>query len=59
MGRHPGGWDGKVNGKAVKDGVYFLVVSAKGSDGIDYNIKKAINVISGYNNGEEENDGNE
>lgn len=35
-----GGWDGKVNGKAVKDGVYFLVVSAKGSDGIDYNIKK-------------------
>jgi hypothetical protein len=30
------------------------VVSAKGSDGIDYNIKKAINVISGYNNGENE-----
>jgi len=53
-----GGWDGKVNGKAVKDGVYFLVVSAKGSDGIDYNIKKAINVISGYNNGENENAGN-
>ena len=36
----------------VKDGVYFLVVSAKGGDGINYNIKKAINVISGYNNGE-------
>jgi gliding motility-associated-like protein len=49
-----GGWDGKVNGKVVKDGVYFLHVSAKGSDGIDYNIKKAINVISGYNNGENE-----
>lgn len=49
-----GGWDGKVNGKAVKDGVYFLHVTAKGSDGIDYNIKKAINVISGYNNGENE-----
>ena len=53
-----GGWDGKVNGKPVKDGVYFLVVSAKGSDGIDYNIKKAINVISGYNNGENESAGN-
>ena len=39
----------------MKDGVYFLVVSAKGSDGYDYNIKKAINVISGYNNGENEN----
>ena len=43
-----------MNGKTVPDGVYFLNVSAKGSDGIDYNIKKAINVISGYNNGEEE-----
>ena len=49
-----GSWDGKVNGKVVPDGVYFLHVSAKGSDGVDYNIKKAINVISGYNNGENE-----
>ncbi len=47
-----GSWDGKQGGKRVKDGVYFLVVSAKGGDGIDYNIKKAINVISGYNNDE-------
>jgi len=53
-----GGWDGKYNGKVVKDGVYFLVVSAKGSDEIEYNIKKAINVISGYNNNENENGGN-
>ncbi|MCR5849476.1 MAG: gliding motility-associated C-terminal domain-containing protein [Bacteroidaceae bacterium] len=43
-----GCWDGKYNGKYVKDGVYFLNVSAKGSDGIDYKIKKAINVITGY-----------
>ena len=49
-----GSWDGKVNGKVVKDGVYFLHVVAKGSDGRDFNIKKAINVISGYNNGENE-----
>lgn len=50
-----GWWDGKRNGKVVKDGVYFLNVSAKGSDGVEYKIKKAINVISGYNNGENEN----
>ena len=49
-----GCWDGKVDGKVVPDGVYFLNVSAKGSDGINNNIKKAINVISGYNNGENE-----
>lgn len=49
-----GSWDGKYNGKVVKDGVYFLRVSAKGSDGYEYSIKKAINVISGYNNGENE-----
>ena len=52
-----GCWDGKQDGKVVKDGVYFLHVSAKGSDGINYNIKKAINVISGYNNGENEGGG--
>ncbi len=47
-----GSWDGKYNGKIVKDGVYFLHVSAKGSDGINYSIKKAINVITGYNDAE-------
>lgn len=45
-----GSWDGTYKGKYVKDGVYFLNVSAKGSDGVDYKIKKAITVISGYNN---------
>jgi len=49
-----GSWDGKYNGKPVNDGVYFLHVTAKGSDGINYNIKQAINVISGFNNGENE-----
>lgn len=47
-----GSWDGTYKGKYVKDGVYFLNVSAKGSDGVDYKIKKAITVISGFNNGE-------
>ena len=54
-----GSWDGKVNGKFVKDGVYFLHVNAKGSDGRDFNIKKAINVLTGYNNGENEGGGSE
>jgi gliding motility-associated-like protein len=43
-----GGWDGKSNGKTVRDGAYFLVVSAKGADGRKYNIRKTISVISGY-----------
>lgn len=43
-----GGWDGKSNGKIVRDGAYFLVVSAKGADGRKYNIRKTISVISGY-----------
>lgn len=47
-----GGWDGKVNGRTVGDGIYFLVVNARGADGHKYNFKKTITVISGYNNGE-------
>lgn len=43
------GWDGKWNGHLVKDGVYFLVVNARGADGKKYNIRKAITVITGYN----------
>ena len=33
----------------MKDGVYFLVVNARGADGRKYNIRKAITVITGYN----------
>lgn len=41
------GWDGSHGGKQVKDGVYFIVVKAKGSDGIDYEIKQDINILRG------------
>ena len=41
-------WDGFANGKAVKDGVYFLNLYAVGSDGIEYKIKKAVNVLKGF-----------
>ena len=41
------GWDGRVNGKVIPDGVYFLQLSAVGSDGVKYNIRKTINVLTG------------
>lgn len=43
-----GGWDGKFNGKDVKQGVYFVLVKAKGADGRRYNIKKDVNLLRGY-----------
>lgn len=43
-----GGWDGKVNGKTVKDGVYYVNVVAKGADGFEYKIRKDVNVLTGY-----------
>lgn len=41
------GWDGRQNGRYVKDGVYFLNLQATGSDGVKYDIKKAINILKG------------
>ena len=52
-----GGWDGKVNGRTVSDGVYFLVVKAKGADGRKYNIKKTISVLTGYDNSRQQGTG--
>lgn len=42
------GWDGKYNGRDVKDGVYYVLVKAKGADGREYNIRKDINLLRGY-----------
>lgn len=42
------GWDGTYNGHDVKQGVYFVVVKAKGSDGRNYNIRKDVNLLRGY-----------
>lgn len=39
------GWDGTYNGQPVKDGVYFVVVIARGADGIKYELKKAVNLL--------------
>ena len=42
------GWDGNYNGRPVKEGVYFVVVKARGADGIVYNIHKDVNLLRGY-----------
>jgi gliding motility-associated-like protein len=39
-------WDGRVNGKVIPDGVYFINVAAKGADGREYHIRKDINVMT-------------
>ena len=39
------GWDGTYNGKPVKEGVYFVLVKARGADGIIYNIRKDVNLL--------------
>lgn len=52
-----GGWDGKFNGKDCKQGVYFVLVKAKGADGRRFNIKKDVNLLRGYT--ETENNTNE
>ena len=52
------GWDGKHNGKPVKQGVYFCVVRAKGADGREFNIRTDVNLLrdhiedSGFNSTE-------
>lgn len=43
-----GGWDGTYKGRPVKEGVYFLLVEARGADGRKFNIKKDINLLRGY-----------
>ena len=46
------GWDGTHNGKPVKEGVYFVVVKARGADGIIYNIRKDVNLLRGFTQSE-------
>lgn len=40
------GWDGKSNGKYVKPGVYYYVITATGSDGKRYKKSGDINIIN-------------
>lgn len=43
-----GGWDGKYHGNDVKEGVYFVLVDAKGADGKEYKIRKDVNLLRGF-----------
>ena len=43
-----GGWDGTYKGKDVAQGVYFVVVKARGADGRKYNIRRDVNLLRGY-----------
>lgn len=42
------GWDGTYKGKPVKQGVYFVLVKAKGADGHKFNIRRDVNLLRGY-----------
>jgi hypothetical protein len=41
------GWDGKAkNGSNAPDGTYFYVITAKGADGKDYDLKGFVQILS-------------
>ena len=42
------GWDGTTEGRDVKEGVYYVLVKAKGVDGKVYNIRKDVNLLRGW-----------
>ena len=44
-----GGWDGTYNGRPVKDGVYFVLVKARGADGRKYHIRRDVNLLRNFN----------
>lgn len=46
-----GGWDGKYKGKDVAQGVYFVLVKARGADGREFNIRRDVNLLRGYTEG--------
>ena len=47
------GWDGSIGGgDTVPNGAYLLHIDATGSDGRHYRIRKTINVLKGYTEGE-------
>ena len=45
-----GTWDGTYNGSPVKPGVYYVLVKARGADGVEYDIRRDVNLIRNHNN---------
>ena len=46
-----GYWDGTYKGHDVKEGVYYVLVKARGADGRKYEFKKDVNLLRGYTEG--------
>ena len=42
-----GGWNGTFRGSPVRDGTYYVIVNARGADGIEYKIRKDVNLLRG------------
>lgn len=42
-----GGWDGTQKGHDATAGVYYVLVKARGTDDVIYNIRKDINLLRG------------
>lgn len=42
------GWDGTYHGKPVAQGTYFVEVHARGADGIEYKIRRDVNLLRGF-----------
>ena len=42
------GWDGTYKGKPVKAGVYYVVINARGADGVNYEFRRDVNLLRGY-----------
>ena len=43
-----GGWDGTINGHDAKAGVYYVIIKARGADGRNYNLRRDVNLLRGY-----------
>ena len=43
-----GSWDGKYNGQDMPQGVYYVLVNARGADGRKFVIKRDVNLIRDY-----------
>ncbi|MBQ7471038.1 MAG: gliding motility-associated C-terminal domain-containing protein [Prevotella sp.] len=53
------GWDGTYKGSPVKEGVYFVLVEAKGADGRTFTIKRDVNLLRGFTEGASSTSGGE